>query len=249
MPKQQAKRRRKKYQAGSAYAGDVKPTGVLGFMSSGAMIKLIFVGMALALAIGGAAAIWGGDVFQSSPTSDNFVQPGDDNEEPTAPLESDFEPKSYASAPEVTIDPNASYTATIHTANGDIVVELEPGQALEAVNNFVFLAQDGFYNGLTFHYVEPGFEAIAGDPACSVDAPANLCRGDGGPGYELEQDTSGDFTTGTFGMANASQFFIALTDSDQFDEFPALGRVTSGLDVAEQLTANTPIESVDILVQ
>ncbi len=59
MTKQQSKRRRKKYQAGSAYAGDVRPTGVLGFLSGGNMVKLIFIGMAMALAIGGAATIFG----------------------------------------------------------------------------------------------------------------------------------------------------------------------------------------------
>ncbi len=164
-------------------------------------------------------------------------------------MESGFEPRRYATAPELTIDANATYTATIRTADGDIVLELLPGQAFEAVNNFVFLAQDGFYDGLMFHHVSAGFSATAGDPACSVDAPEGLCRGDGGPGYELEADSSGEFSAGTLGMANGSQFFIALTESDQFEGFASFGTVMSGLDVVEQLTAQTPIESIDILIQ
>ena len=94
-----------------------------------------------------------------------------------------------------------------------------------------------------------GFSATAGDPACSVDAPQGLCRGDGGPGYEIEDDAAGEFSAGTIGMANGSQFFIALSDSDQFEGFASFGTVTSGLDVAERLVTNSQIESIDILIQ
>jgi cyclophilin family peptidyl-prolyl cis-trans isomerase len=252
MAKQQSKKRQKKYQAGSAYAGHVKPTGVMGFLSSGAMIKLIFIGMALALVIGGGVTtIFGTDLFRDSgnATEDNFVVPGDENDPTPTPQELVFEAKQYSAEPPITIDPNATYTATIRTDDGDITVELSPDQALEAVNSFVFLADDGFYNGLTFHFVEPGFSAQAGDPYCSVDAPAGVCRRDGGPGYELTETVEGDFTAGTLGMINGSQFFIALTESSQFDGLTPFGHVTSGLDVAEQLTANTPIRSIDIAVQ
>ena len=249
MAKQQSKRRRKKYQAGSSYAGDVKPTGVLGFLSGGGMVKLIFIGMALALAIGGGATIFGGNVFRSSSNQSGFVQPDDNVRSATSVPPSEFEPRRYAQAPELTIDANSTYTATIRTASGDIEVELLPGQALETVNNFIFLAQDGFYDGLMFHHVEEGFSAQAGDPACSVDAPEGVCRGNGGPGYELTEDGSGEFSAGTLGMANGSQFFIALADSDQFEGFAPFGTITSGLDIAQQLTADTLIESIEIQVQ
>ena len=250
MAKQQSKKRRKKYQPGSAYAGDVKPTGFMGFLASGQMIKIIFIGMALALAVGGGASvIFGTDLFRNSNTAgdDNFVSP-DDDLQATPTVQITFEPKQYDAEPAVTIDPNASYTATIRTDMGDIAVELLPGQALEAVNNFVFLAQDGFYDGLTFHYVQQGFSVQAGDPYCSVDAPSGVCRRDGGPGYELSEQVAGDFQVGTLGMVNGSQFFIALTESSQFEGLTPFGQVTSGLDVAEQLTANTPIRSIDIQV-
>ena len=83
MSKQQTKKRRKKYQAGSSYAGDIKPTGIMGFLASGQLVKVIFIGMALALAIGGAATIFGTDVFQSGGHSNeqNFVSPDGDEEE------------------------------------------------------------------------------------------------------------------------------------------------------------------------
>ena len=250
MANKQSKRRRKKYEPGSAYAGHVKPTGVLGFLSSGQMVKFIFIFMALALAIGGAATIFGGNVFRSGGGHGNdFVQPSArvDQEEP--PAVSEFEVTQFTSPPPLTIDANTTITATIRTSLGDIEIELLPEQALETVNNFVFLAQEGFYDGLKFHHVASGFSATAGDPACSIDAPAGLCRGDGGPGYELAEDASGEFIAGTLGMANGSQFFIALTDSDQFDEFAPFGSITSGLDVAEQLITNTQIDSIEIFVQ
>ncbi len=251
MGNKQSKRRRKKYEPGSAYAGHVKPTGVLGFLSSGQMVKFIFIFMALALAIGGAATIFGGNVFRTSGGHGNsFVQPdGQAIEEEEAPELSEFEVTQYALPPVLTIEKDAVITATIRTALGDIEVELLLGQALEAVNNFVFLAQEGFYDGLKFHHVASGFSATAGDPACSVEAPDGLCRGDGGPGYELAEDATGEFTVGTLGMANGSQFFIALTDSDQFDEFAPFASITSGLDVAEQLVTNTQIDSIEIFVQ
>lgn len=250
MGKQQTKQRRKKYQAGSAYAGDVRPTGILGFLSSAALIKFIFIGMALALAIGGGATIFGGNLFRGSSNHSSFVEPSNSVVDEAPPREaSDFEPRRYATAPELTIDANATYIATIHTADGDIEIKLSPGQALETVNNFVFLVQDGFYDGLIFHHISAGFSATAGDPACSIDAPQGLCRGTGGPGYELETEASGEFSAGTIGMANGSQFFIALTDSDEFEGFSSFGTVTSGLDVVERLTASTPIESIDILIQ
>ena len=250
MGNKQSKRRRKKYEPGSAYAGHVKPTGVLGFLASGNMVKFIFIGMALALAIGGAATIFGGNVFRSGSNHQNFVSPdGAADEEDAPPTPGEFEVTRFTSPPPLTIDANATITATIRTPLGDIEVELLPEQALETVNNFVFLAQEGFYDGLKFHSVTSGFSAQAGDPNCSVEAPESLCRRDGGPGYELNEDVTGEFTAGTLGMANGSQFFIALKDSDQFDQFAPFGSITSGLDVAEQITINTQIDSIEILIQ
>ncbi len=137
--------------------------------------------------------------------------------------------------------------AMIKTELGDIEVELLVSQAPETVNNFVFLVQDGFYDGLVFHYGDGTFSANAGDPACTVES--STCRGDGGPGYELTEDAPGDFQRGVLGMSNASQFFIALTESEQFEGFTPFGQVVSGLEVAEQVMAGTGIQTIEIFEQ
>ncbi len=252
MAKQQSKRRRKRYEPGSAYAGHVKPTGVLGFISSARMVRLVFISMALALAAGGGVAIFGSNVlFRSSPHSGNssggFVVPDDGEFLATPQPGSTVEVRQYASPPVLTIDQEKRYVATIKTELGDIEVELLVAQAPETVNNFVFLAQDGFYDGLVFHYGDGIFSANAGDPACTVGSSS--CRGDGGPGYELTEDASGDFERGVLGMSNASQFFIALTESEQFEGFTPFGRIVSGLEVAEQVMAGTGIQTIEIFEQ
>ena len=248
MPKQQLKRRRKRYEPGSAYAGDVRPTGILGFISGAGMIKVIFIGMALALAIGGAATIFSGNLFRTSLSQNSFILP-DDNPDATAVPPSEIEVAQYPLPPPFTIDPERIYEATIRTELGDIVVELLVSDAPETVNNFVFLADEGFYDGLLFHYVAAGFSATAGDPACTRETADSLCLGDGGPGYDISENAPGEITAGSLGMANGSQFFIALDDSSQFDGFAPFGTVVSGLDVAELLVANTEIQSIDIRVQ
>ena len=139
--------------------------------------------------------------------------------------------------------------ATIKTADGDIQIQLLASEVPQTVNNFVFLAKDGFYNGLTFNQVTAGFDAQAGDPSCLAKQSAELCRGTGGPGYDLAQEKPGAFQVGDLGMANGSQFFIALDSSDQFKTFTPFGRITSGLDVAQKLTKGTEIKSVVISAQ
>lgn len=254
MANQQQKRRRKRYAPGSSYAGDVRPTGVLGFLGGTRMIQVVFIIMALALAAGGLVGILSRN-RSPNPTAqnDNFAVP-DDYETPSATGEPDDEiaVKSFAAPPEMTIDTEKQYVAIIQTELGDIEVELFAAEAPATVNNFVFLAGKDFYDGLTFHYVEQGFTANAGDPACTASNAA--CRGDGGPGYELDQAPAGPFEIGTLGMINGSQFFIALTGSEavqsQFEaEATAFGQVISGFDVAEQLSARDTIESIKIEVQ
>ena len=143
----------------------------------------------------------------------------------------------YSGAPPMTIDPNKSYSAVIHTDKGNIRVELFAKQAPQTVNNFVFLARDGFYNGLTFYWVKPGFTAQTGDPEET---------GQGGPGYTIPDENSGEpFQAGTVGMAKkrdepntaGSSFFITYTDQPQLnDQFTAFGRVVEGMDVLNALT-------------
>jgi cyclophilin family peptidyl-prolyl cis-trans isomerase len=255
MARQQGKRRQKRYQAASAYAGDVKPTGIFSAFGDVRVIRAIFLVMAIALVAGGFGAILFSGVFFGDANSANqpdFVLPGDletpDDEATAVPTAADIEVRQYTAPPAMTIDVTKTYVATIATSAGDIQVELLATEAPETVNNFVFLARDGFYDGLAFTYADPRFSANAGDPACTA-ATLSTCRGDGGPGYELTEDVQGEFDAGVLGMSNASQFFIALTDSSQFDGYPPLGRITSGLDIAESLTRGATIESITIVEQ
>ena len=251
MPRQQqqSKRRRKRYQAGSAYAGDVRPTGILALVGSSTTMKVVFAIMALALAAGG---LYG--VFQSGAFANNqdnpagFVKPPDENATGTPQSGATPIAKQYSAPPAMSIDASKTYTATIKTDVGDIQVELFAGEHPQTVNNFVFLARDGFYDGLAFHYVAPSFSVQAGDPSG---------QGAGGPGYDLPQEGTGTFEAGTLGMANGitagtnngSQFFIALAPAEQFNQFTPFGRVTSGLDIAETIAKGTKIESIEITEQ
>lgn len=147
----------------------------------------------------------------------------------------------YSGPPPMTIDPGKSYSAVIHTDKGDIRVELFAKQAPQTVNNFVFLARDGFYNGLTFFWVKPDFVAQTGDPEET---------GRGGPGYTIPDENSGEpFQAGTLGMAKkgdepnsaGSQFFITLTDQTQLNgEDTSFGRVVEGMDVVLSFTPRDP---------
>ena len=116
--------------------------------------------------------------------------------------------KQYSAPPEMVIDPSKRYTATISTDNGDIVIELFADKAPRTVNNFVFLAREGYYDGVTFHRVIKGFMAQGGDPTGS---------GSGGPGYKfadefhpaLKHDSAGILSMANAGPGtNGSQFFI-----------------------------------------
>ena len=248
MSTQQTKRRRKRYQPGSAYAGDVRPKGVFSIFGN---VRLFFLIGALimlgSLAVGG---IMRGSLFNSTTGSSGgkpnaFVRPDDNNGTGTAiPTQ---EVRQYQAAPALSLDPTKRYTAVIKTADGDISIDLLADQVPQTVNNFVFLARDGFYNGLAFHQVEPGFDVQAGDPGCRAgDVNSDLCRGSGGPGYDLTQEKPGSFDSGTLGMVNASQFFITLNNSKQFDQYTPFGTITSGLDVAQRITRGTTITSIEI---
>ena len=201
------------------------------------MMRIVFIGMALALGIGGLAAVFGSGIYGGSGSGnpqDFVIQDDDSSPLATAQPGATAEGPMYASLPPMTIDPEKRYIATIKTGDGEIQVELFADQAPQTVNNFVFLAQAGFYDGLSFHRVFEGFSAQAGD------------AGDGGPTYDLPQEESGSYKKGTLGMATASQFFIAFDDSKEFEEFTSFGQIISGLNVAEQLTQGIEIQSVEI---
>jgi cyclophilin family peptidyl-prolyl cis-trans isomerase len=222
-------------------------------MGSAAMVRVVFILMALALAVGGLVGLFGTGVLGGSGSNPaGFVLPEDDDAGATPQPGATGEVRQYAGPPAMTIEPGKRYVATIKTALGDIEVELFAEQAPQTVNNFVFLARDGLYDGLVFHYVDQGFSANAGDPACTAAQSAGR-NCDGGPGYELSQEKPGDFEKGTLGMINGSQFFVALSDSEsdaeRYEGFTPFGRIVSGLDVAEQLVAGTEIQQIEIQEQ
>lgn len=247
MTKQQQKRRRKRYEPGSAYAGDVRPTGVLGFMGSTRMIQVIFILMALTLGAGGIVGVLRLNANNSSnQNSPDFVDQSKDKKPTATPPDAENQVQQFADPPEMTIDPDKTYTATIKTDAGDIVVRLFADQTPETVNNFVFLANKGFYNDQLVDFADPQFSVETGNPYCTKTEGVTTCRSDGGPGYNLPQEQPGPFSTGTLGMINGSQFFIAFTDAAEFAAYTPFGEVTAGLDVAKSLSQGTQITSVEI---
>ena len=158
-----------------------------------------------------------------------------------------LEKRQYEDCPPMTIDQTKGYVATIETEKGDITIELYAEEAPLAVNSFVFLAQDGWYDNVTFHRVVPGFVAQAGDPSGT---------GMGGPGYVFDNEVSPDLKfdqPGLLGMANSgpgtngSQFFITHTSVPHLDgSYTIFGRVISGMDVVESLTPRDPSQSSDL---
>ncbi len=152
--------------------------------------------------------------------------------------------KQFTECPPFNIDPSKQYIATIQTEKGDIVIELYPDKAPLAVNSFVFLAQEGWFNGVTFHRVIPGFAAQAGDPSGT---------GRGSPGYFFDNEISNLLfdRPGMVGMANSgpdtngSQFFITYAPAPHLDgSYTIFGFVLSGLDVAENLTPRDPAQGI-----
>jgi cyclophilin family peptidyl-prolyl cis-trans isomerase len=155
--------------------------------------------------------------------------------------------KQYSAPPALTIDASKTYTATIKTEKGDVTVELNAREAPETVNNFVYLAKDGYYNGVTFFRVIADKDgslafAQAGDPTGT---------GSGGPGYDLPVEaTSEPVIAGVLAMAkpqaagaanNGSQFFFALKAAPTLDgKNTVFGKVTQGLDVLTSLTPRDP---------
>jgi cyclophilin family peptidyl-prolyl cis-trans isomerase len=142
--------------------------------------------------------------------------------------------KTYSAPPPMTINQNKTYTATIKTNYGDIVIQLLPKEAPLTVNNFVFLSRAGFYDGVKFHRVVKGFMIQGGDPTGT---------GAGGPGYQFQDElpTTRSYTKGTIAMANAgpntngSQFFIMLANYPLAKNYSIFGQVTSGQDVVDKI--------------
>jgi cyclophilin family peptidyl-prolyl cis-trans isomerase len=141
---------------------------------------------------------------------------------------------AYDSPPELMIDLDRDYSATLHTNHGDITIAFDAAAAPQAVNNFLFLAGDGFYDGCIFHRVISGFMIQGGDPTGT---------GRGGPGYSFRDELEGPgvYSRGTVAMANAgpntngSQFFICHADVGLPHAYTIFGRVTEGMDAVDSI--------------
>jgi cyclophilin family peptidyl-prolyl cis-trans isomerase len=148
--------------------------------------------------------------------------------------------KQYSSPPAMTIDANKSYTATLHTTLGDIQIQFFPKDALKTVNNFVFLAKDGYYSNVPFHRIIKGFMVQTGDPTGT---------GAGGPGYKFnDEPVTRNYDRGIVAMANAgpntngSQFFIIHANYQLQKNYTIFGQVTDqpSLDVLDKI-ATVPV--------
>jgi len=155
--------------------------------------------------------------------------------------------QQWPQPPAMAIDPAKSYKATIETARGDIVLELSPAHAPTTVNNFVFLARQGFYDGVVFHRVISNFMIQGGDPTGT---------GRGGPGYKFADETRGNplkHATGVISMANAgpntngSQFFITHSPQPHLDgKHTVFGKVVEGQDVVDAIRQGDQMVKVTI---
>jgi peptidylprolyl isomerase len=145
-------------------------------------------------------------------------------------------PKSFSQPPAMEIDPAKQYTAEMDTSLGTLTIALDPVAAPKTVNNFVFLARQGFYDGVVFHRIIQGFMCQGGDPEGS---------GRGGPGYRFEDELPkpGRYEVGSLAMANAgpntngSQFFIISGPSGVRlpPQYSLFGKVVKGLDVVDTM--------------
>lgn len=166
------------------------------------------------------------------------------------------QPKQWAQAPAMEIDSKKHYSAVLHTDKGDITVTLQADKVPRTVNNFVFLARQGFYNGTIFHRVIANFMVQGGDPTGT---------GRGGPGYQFKDEFFPSLRhdkPGILSMANAgpntngSQFFITHVPTPWLDnKHSVFGNITKGMDVLLSIPERDPgkigspavkLQSVDI---
>jgi cyclophilin family peptidyl-prolyl cis-trans isomerase len=215
--------------------------------STASISRWWWIGGVAAVLLVGAAALWFtvGPGKPESPTSTTTEK--ESTSMPTNPANRN---NMYSAMPEMQIAPGKTYVATISTARGDILVQLDASTAPLTVNNFVFLAEQGFYDGLTFHRVEPGFVIQGGDPTGS---------GGGGPGYTVPAEIQLPHVEGAIAMArlgdqmnptrasSGSQFYITLAPTHFLDEgYTAFGQVIEGMEVVQSIAVGDVIEKITI---
>jgi len=175
--------------------------------------------------------------------------PPSDGSRPLAELAPQERADRFSGPADTYVKPGVTYIATIVTDKGDIVAELYPDTP-QSLNNFVTLSLNGFYDGLTFHRVEPGFVIQGGDP---------LGEGNGGPGYTIPGEFAHTHPRGALAWArtgdevnpdrrsSGSQFYITLSETPFLDgTYSVFGQVIEGLEVADQIAVGDKIQRIDI---
>ena len=243
-------RRRARGAAGFENVGPMEFPGMFGWLQR--RQRLFYAVGIVVLVVSLGAVFFGGQLGPAGPATPEPTAEGSDDSatatETPAAVDATETPeadepadgKRYAAPPAMTIDPEGSYEAVIRTEKGNVRIELLAADAPGYVNNFVFLARDGFYDGITFHRVIPGFVAQAGDPTGT---------GFESSGYDLVEELNDlPFDAGVLSMAkgggsvSGSQFFITLEPTPHLVEsgFTVFGRVIEGLDVVRSLTPRDP---------
>ncbi len=230
-----------------------------GGMDRNRMIALVLVGLLAVTAFGVALASRDSGADATDPVTSTTTDLTDPTTDPTQPVAAEgpctpavaeapvSTATTYPAAPEMTIDEAATYTATIATTCGDITVELFAEGSPAAVNNFIFLAGEGYYDGAPYHRVIDGFMIQGGDPSGTGSGGA-----EGFPGYtfddELEftaqyhAENGNQYPQGTLAMANAgantngSQFFIMDGDYALPPQYVIFGRVLEGQDIVDKIS-------------
>ncbi len=211
-----------------------------------ALRSRMILGAAMLLATAMVVAACGGDDPEPTPTplrvetATPTVAAGDTSAGPSPTAG----PQEYDGPPDLVIDTSKEYYATFVTERGEFRLRLFDDQAPRTVNNFVFLARDGFYNGVTFHRVIPGFMAQGGDPTGT---------GGGSPGYRFDDEFHPDLihNAGVISMANSgpntngSQFFITFVPTPHLDGGHAVfGEVVEGMDVVNSISPRDPATAI-----
>ena len=242
MPKSKQRKRKKQTYPSRPKSQATEFTGFMGWMQNNQ--KWFYLGGILFLVLSLGASI----IFSLVPDPKPVLPPNEavekniDKEEAIEDNKKDDSKKiirRYNAEPEMTIDVNKKYQATIETVKGNIVIDLFANESPGYVNNFIFLAKNNFYDGLTFHRVLADFVVQGGDPTGT---------GGGGPGYSLTRELNDiPLEAGTIAMAqlstvSGSQFFIALSDVNFLKQqgFSAFGKVIAGSEVLTQIRLRNP---------
>jgi len=214
-------------------------------------VKLFYWVALVIMVVSVAAGAFAANQTTSNDGSSTATPPPAEATETPAPGES-RQAKTYDAEPAMSIDTAKTYAAVISIeGKGDIRLELFASAAPHAVNSFVFLAREGFYDGLTFFRVLPGFVAQAGDPTCSTDLTV-VCNESSGPGYVLPREDSGhSHDAGVLAMGapqageevSGSQFYITYAAQDHLDgRDTVFGSLVSGQEVLDSLVGRDPVD-------